>query len=427
MITGAGISGAQSTRREGNDVANSEHLALLKQSRTAWDAWRAKNPSVLPDLSGTDLSHTDLSGADLISVDLSGANLCGAELDHAALGGANLARADLRDASLGNAGLGVANLGGADLRGTNLFCAQFFAANLGESALGDADLSSAYLFGANLDGADLEGANLFRANLTNASLRGTKLGAAHLQETVFANVDLTDAKGLGDCHHHGPSVIDHRTLRHSRDVPLSFWRGCGLSDWEIEAAKLYRSDLRRAEITDIAGKLVDLRCDNPIQYSSCFISYCCTDRSLAQRLHDHLQERGVRCWLDEHQVLPGDEIYERFAQGSRRWDKVLLCCSRASLNSWWVDNEINAAFEKERQFMKERGAKAQLLMPLNLDGYLFSDEWQQGNDRQLQSRIAADFAGWEEDNAKFEAEFQRLVKALRTDDLAREQTAQPKA
>ena len=116
-------------------------------------------------------------------------------------------------------------------------------------------------------------------------------------------------------------------------------------------------------------------------------------------------------------MLPGDEVYERFDQGTRRWDKVLLCCSRASLNSWWVDNEINTAFDKECQFMKERGAKALILMPLNLDDYLFSDEWQDDNDRQLQSRVARDFVGWQQDNAKFEAEVGRVVKALRTDDL----------
>ena len=111
------------------------------------------------------------------------------------------------------------------------------------------------------------------------------------------------------------------------------------------------------------------------------------------------------------------------AQGSRRWDKVLLCCTRASLNSWWVDNEINATFEKERQFMKERGAQAQILMPLNLDDCLFSDEWQSVNDLQLQSRVVADFAGWEKNDAKFDAEFERLVKALRTHDLAPEGAA----
>ena len=49
-----------------------------------------------------------------------------------------------------------------------------------------------------------------------------------------------------------------------------------------------------------------------------FISYSHEDKVFARELHGHLQARGIRCWLDEKQLLPGDNIYGKVEEG-RPW------------------------------------------------------------------------------------------------------------
>jgi hypothetical protein len=396
-------------------MANESHLSVLKQGVDAWNQWREQDPSVEPDLLEANLHEADLREANLCRAKLRSANLRGADLIGADLGETNLRGAKLPGAKLRGAHLSLANLGWADLSGANLREANLREANLREANLRKADLSWANLRGADLSGADLidadlsvadlSGANLRKGDLSWANLRWANLSDASLDSanferitigyTIFGRIDLSSCIGLDSVRHDGPSTLGVDSMIHSKGrIPEAFLRGVGLPDEWI------------ANIPSLVGE--------GAQFFSCFISYSSLDKPFAVRLHDALQSKGIRCWLDEKQLLPGHDISRELEQGIYSWDKVLLCASKNSLTSDWVEKEIKTTFEKERALRKDRGNPVLKLIPLNLDGYMFTTQWDLGVlANEIRSRVAADFRGWENDDAKFNDQVHRVIKALR--------------
>jgi len=107
-------------------MANSEHLAKLKEGVETWNKWRRANPKIVPDLRNAALTRAILSEV----------NLRRADLAAAILNETDLSFADLREANLTGTTFAVADLSGALLSGADLAGAEF-----GQTNLGDNDLS----------------------------------------------------------------------------------------------------------------------------------------------------------------------------------------------------------------------------------------------------------------------------------------------
>lgn len=366
------------------------HLDILKQGVARWNHWRRRYPAVRPrlaqsDLRGLYLAEINLRDSDLMGADLSWTILIFASLTYADLSEANLSDANLNAANLSWARLREANLHGADLRGADLSGADLVGANLR-----GADLSSA-----NLSGAELVGANLSRANLTMAELAWTNFDGCFLEGTLFGNVDLSLAKGLPLVHHLGPSTIGIDTLyRSAGNIPPEFMRDCGVP---------------RA----IIGHVYALR-ENPLHYYSCYVVYGPKERPFAERLCQDLREHGVRAWPLPTERGRGEPDWRETDRTLALYDKLVAVCSESSLQHQPFAAEIARALQREEE------EKARILFPVSVDGYVqanhsaLAERWQQPHKEAFLHQEFTDFAGWEEDAAKYAAALRRLLAALQS-------------
>ena len=374
----------------------------------------ASSKGWIPDLRGADLRGTTLKGADLRAASLWAAKLAGAKL-----GKTDLSVADLRDAHLRAADLSEAKLRGADLSrahlsttnlsGADLNTAKLIEADLREAKLIEADLSGADLRDAHLGAADLRGAKLIQANLTGAHLRETKLidadlAGATMCSTVLGNIDISNHNELFSIVHRAASTVGVDTLKHSKgQIPDHFLRGCGLSDWEVLAAKLYDPTLKPPQIAELQNAIFQLRAEGPIYIGGVFISYSSEEAKLADKLYTNLQEKGIRVWLDRHAMIPGPTERQVF-DAIRANDVVLLILSESAIKSDWVASELERAREREKQ--EERT----IVCPVTID-----DSWESMTSPAWtwlrRERHIADFSKWK--TKAFTPAFAKLLKGLK--------------
>ena len=196
-------------------MAKDEHLAIIKKSVSEWNAWRQKELTVYPDLSGVNFGAAKLNEVDFAYVDLSQASFDGGQLSraecfHAKLHGvsgkrANLSQSYFRDSVLNYANFTESDASHIDLtkatlnhsifKQADLSWAKFIKAKLGDTDLEEAPLKNADLTGAVLTGANLRNADLSNANLTNAVFIGCDLTGAEMDNALVTGVTIQSLKG----------------------------------------------------------------------------------------------------------------------------------------------------------------------------------------------------------------------------------------
>ena len=128
--------------------------------------------------------------------------------------------------------------------------------------------------------------------------------------------------------------------------------------------------------------------------SSVFLSHNSKDKPWVKKLAERLTEDGVVVWLDEAELNIGDSLIEKISSGIREMEYVAAVISRNSVESTWVQKEINLAMSKEIM-----GRKVTVL-PLLIERCELP--------AALTDKLYADFTNPE----NFETEYLRLLRTL---------------
>jgi hypothetical protein len=96
----------------------------------------------------------------------------------------------------------------------------------------------------------------------------------------------------------------------------------------------------------------------------------------------------------------------RIDEAIRVHDKLLLVLSRSSVESAWVEKEVETAFEKER-----RQGNKPVLFPIRLDDAVMQTDQAWAADVR-RTRHIGDFTRWKDHDA-YQQAFQRLLRDLK--------------
>jgi TIR domain-containing protein len=110
-----------------------------------------------------------------------------------------------------------------------------------------------------------------------------------------------------------------------------------LSPYRIEAIHLSNQDVYRFKITKNRP---------PRTAPKAFLCHASTDKQEVRILYDKLLEKLIQPWLDERDLIPGQDWDAEIRKAVRATDVVLVCLSRSSITKeGYVQREIKIALD----------------------------------------------------------------------------------
>jgi hypothetical protein len=292
---------------------------------------------------------------------------------------------DLSELPLLSYSLNRYNLRFADFSGALLADVTLQFARCEDSSFESATLSNVVLIGTDLERANFKDSIIGYTSFNWCDLDESDFTAANLSFNVFANASLRDVRGLGDTGDLQNNSIDINTFFKSSGLPDSFLRGSDVPEEFIQYA------------ASLVGKA--------IEYYSCFLSYSSKDDEFARRIYNDLRGKNVRTWFAPEDRKIGDRFRSRIDESIRIHDKLVIILSANSVNSDWVETEVESALERERKEGKD------VLFPIAIDDEGFTSQQSWAADIRRKRHIG-DFRNWKSHDDYTRA-FDKLVRDLK--------------
>ncbi len=199
---------------------------------------------------------------------------------------------------------------------------------------------------------------------------GLQVGTQQWQDTVGKDLAAADA------------VILFLTVESIRDESVAWRVRCALPtdklflplmlDRELGEDSALQFDIRQyqrgtaydaEDVTHWQARLASWL-PKPDRQLVVFLCHGSEDKPAVRRLYNRLLKDGIKPWLDEKDLQPGDEWEPEIKRAVRDSDIVLVCLSRTSTNkTGFVQKEIRIALDAA----DEKPEQARYIIPLKLE------------------------------------------------------------